>query len=273
MEARPTVQLDVVTLFPPMFQALTDWGITRRAFEQGICQLQCWNPRDFTHDAYRTVDDRPYGGGPGMVMLAEPLDLALTAARQRQQALGVNPRVIYLSPQGRVLDHARVMQLAQEPGLILLAGRYEGVDERVLQLHDVEEISLGDYVLSGGELPAMVLLDALIRQLPGVLNDAQSAVEDSFYDGLLDCPHYTRPEVYRGQAVPPVLLSGNHAHIAAWRLQQRLLKTRARRPELFGQRVLSKQESRLLGLEPAKRRKRGTVSEQEQDSGNMEKQP
>lgn len=259
------MQLDVITLFAPMFDALTQWGVTRRAFELGLCQLQCWNPRDFTQDNYRTVDDRPYGGGPGMVMLPQPLDEAISAAKARQAAFGIQPRLIYMSPQGRVLQHERVMQLVQEPGLILLAGRYEGVDERVLQLHDAEEISLGDYVLSGGELPAMVLLDALIRQIPGVLNDAQSAVQDSFYDGLLDCPHYTRPEVYRGQEVPPVLLSGNHAAIASWRLQQRLLRTQTRRPDLFGQRELSKQESRLLGLEPAKRRKKA-VSEQEQDS-------
>lgn len=265
------LQLDVITLFPPMFEALTAYGITRRAFENGICELKCWNPRDFATDSYRTIDDRPYGGGPGMVMLPEPLDQAIAAAKQRQAAAGHVPRLIYLSPQGPVLTHEKVMQLAQEPGLILLAGRYEGVDERVLQLHDAEEISLGDYVLSGGELPAMVLMDALIRQLPGVLNDAQSAVEDSFYDGLLDCQHYTRPEVYRGQAVPPVLLSGNHAEIAKWRLQQRLQRTQARRPDLFGQRVLSKQESRLLGLEPTKRRRTKVVSEQEQDSNTMGK--
>lgn len=268
------MQLDVISIFPEMFDALKNFGVTRRAFEQGICELATWNPRDFARDNYRTVDDRPYGGGPGMVMLPEPLDAAIAAARARQAERGVSaPRVMYLSPQGAVLNHQRVMALAAEPGLVLLAGRYEGIDERVLELNAVEEISLGDYVLSGGELPAMVLMDALIRQLPGVLNDAQSAVEDSFYDGLLDCPHYTRPEIYQGREVPPVLLSGNHAEIAKWRLQQRLRRTQDRRPDLFGQRVLSKQESRLLGLEPAKRRRQRRASEQEQDSENMEKQP
>lgn len=266
----PLMQLDIVSLFPPMFEALTNYGVTRRAFEQNICTLAHWNPRDFATDNYRTIDNRPFGGGPGMVMTPEPLDKAITSARERQAALGIKPKVIYLSPQGPVLKHERVMELSREPGLVLIAGRYEGIDERVLQQHDVEEISLGDYVLSGGELAVMVLLDAIIRQLPGVLNDAQSAVEDSFYDGLLDCPHYTRPEVYLSQAVPPVLLSGNHAEIAKWRLLQRLQRTQTRRPDLFGQRVLSKQESRLLGLEPPKRRRK-VASEQEQGSNNMEK--
>ncbi|MDP2248624.1 MAG: tRNA (guanosine(37)-N1)-methyltransferase TrmD, partial [Nitrosomonadales bacterium] len=187
-------QFDVVTLFPQMFDAVTQSGITARALEKKIYGLSLWNPRDFTTDNYKTVDDRPYGGGPGMVMLAEPLEKAINAAKVRQQDAGVERvKVIHLSPQGKPLTHAMVMQLAAEQGLILLASRYEGVDERLLASVVDEEISIGDYVLSGGELPAMVLIDAIVRQLPGALGDADSAVEDSFVDGLLDCPHYTRP--------------------------------------------------------------------------------
>jgi tRNA (guanine37-N1)-methyltransferase len=228
------MQFDVVSLFPEMFAAITQSGITRRAFEQGRCGLGLWNPRDFTSDNYRTVDDRPYGGGPGMVMLAKPLESALTAAAQRQQQLGLpRPRVVYLSPQGRVLNHQRVMQLAAEPGLVLLCGRYEAVDQRLLERCVDEEISIGDFVLSGGELPAMALMDAVIRQLPGVLHDDASAVEDSFVNGLLDYPHYTRPEVYEGMPVPPVLMGGHHAEIVKWRRQQALRATAAKRPELI----------------------------------------
>jgi tRNA (guanine37-N1)-methyltransferase len=217
-----------------MFAAITRSGITRRAFEQGRCTLGLWNPRDFTSDNYRTVDDRPYGGGPGMVMLAKPLEMALTAAAQRQQDQGLpKPRVIYLSPQGRELNHGRVMQLATEPGLVLLCGRYEAVDQRLLDRCVDEEISMGDFVLSGGELPAMALMDAVIRQLPGVLHDDTSAAEDSFVNGLLDYPHYTRPEVYEGLAVPPVLLGGHHAEIVKWRRQQALRATAAKRPDLI----------------------------------------
>lgn len=238
---------DVVTLFAPMFDAITQHGITRRAVERGLFALQCWNPRDFATDNYRTVDDRPYGGGPGMVMLAEPLEKALHAARERQIAVsGQRPKVVYLSPQGQPLTHQLVMQLRTEPGLVLLAGRYEGIDERVIQRQVDLEISLGDYVLSGGELGAMVLIDAIVRQLPGVLNDAGSAEQDSFVDGLLDCPHYTRPEVYEGMSVPDVLLSGNHAEINRWRLKQALGRTWQRRPELLASRQLTKEESRLL---------------------------
>lgn len=238
---------DVVTLFAPMFDAITQHGITRRAVERGLFALQCWNPRDFATDNYRTVDDRPYGGGPGMVMLAEPLEKALQAARERQLAVsGQRPKVVYLSPQGQPLTHQLVMQLQTEPGLVLLAGRYEGIDERVIQRQVDLEISLGDYVLSGGELGAMVLIDAIVRQLPGVLNDAGSAEQDSFVDGLLDCPHYTRPEVYEGISVPDVLLSGNHAEINRWRLKQALGRTWQRRPELLASRQLTKEESRLL---------------------------
>jgi len=228
------MQFDVVTLFPEMFAAITQSGITRRAFEQGKCGLSLWNPRDFTSDNHRTVDDRPYGGGPGMVMLAKPLEAAIDAARMRQQALGcAGPRVIYLSPQGRQLTHERVMQLTAQPGLVLLCGRYEAVDQRLLDRCVDEEISLGDFVLSGGELPAMALMDAVIRQLPGVLHDDASAVEDSFVNGLLDYPHYTRPEVYEGVAVPPVLMGGHHAEIVKWRREQALAATVRKRPDLI----------------------------------------
>ena len=225
---------DVVTLFPEMFAALTGSGTTRRAAERALYRLALWNPRDFATDRHRTVDDRPYGGGPGMVMMAAPLERAIDAARKSQQAaLGRAGRVIYLSPQGRRLEHRRVVELAGEPALVLLCGRYEGVDQRLLERCVDEEISLGDFVLSGGELPAMVLMDAIIRQLPGALNDADSAQEDSFVDGLLDCPHYTRPVEYQGLRVPDVLLSGNHAEIRSWRRARALALTRERRPDLL----------------------------------------
>ncbi|WP_298603512.1 tRNA (guanosine(37)-N1)-methyltransferase TrmD [Zoogloea sp.] len=238
---------DVITLFPEMFSALTGSGITGRARERGLYELSCWNPRDFAEDRHRTVDDRPYGGGPGMVMLPGPLEKSIASAKARQVASsGVAGRVVYLSPQGRPLDHGRVVELVSEPALILLCGRYEGVDQRLIDRCVDEEISLGDFVLSGGELPAMVLLDAMIRQLPGALNDGDSAIEDSFVDGLLDCPHYTRPVVYEDMAVPDVLLSGNHAEIRRWRLQQSLGRTELRRPDLLAERKLSKEELRLL---------------------------
>jgi tRNA (guanine37-N1)-methyltransferase len=228
------MQFDVVTLFPEMFAALTQSGVTRRAFEQKKWGLSLWNPRDFTTDNHRTVDDRPYGGGPGMVMLAKPLQQTLEAAKQRQQELGLSaPRVVYLSPQGKPLTHQRVMQFVQDPGVVLLCGRYEAIDQRLLERHVDEEISLGDFVLSGGELPAMALMDAVIRQLPGVLNTDASAVEDSFVNGLLDCPHYTRPEEYEGVAVPPVLLGGHHAEIEKWRRQRALEATAKKRPDLI----------------------------------------
>jgi len=230
-----------------MFGALTSYGVSRRAAEDGRYHLETWNPRDFTENNYRTVDDRPYGGGPGMVMLAEPLEKAIEAAKQRQRGSGVaQPWVIYLSPQGRRLTHRRVMELSERPGLIFLAGRYEGVDERLLSRQVDEEVSIGDYVLSGGELAAMVVIDAIVRQLPGVLGDADSAAEDSFVDGLLDYPHYTRPEVYEGMVVPPVLLSGNHAKIGRWRLRQALGRTALRRPALLEKRGLSVEEKKLL---------------------------
>jgi tRNA (guanine37-N1)-methyltransferase len=238
---------DVITLFPEMFAALTGSGITRRARDRGLYEIAFHNPRDFTTDPHRTVDDRPYGGGPGMVMLADPLAQAIRQARAAQQAAGGPPAsVIYLSPQGRRLDQAGVLELAQCPGLILLCGRYEGVDQRLIEREVDAEVSLGDFVLSGGELPAMVLLDAIVRQLPGALNDAGSAQEDSFADGLLDCPHYTRPEIYEDVRVPDVLLSGNHAAIRRWRLKQALGRTWLRRPDLLTTRTLSKTELNLL---------------------------
>ena len=228
------MQFDVVSLFPEMFTALTGSGVTRRAFEQGRWGLQIWNPRDFTQDRHRTVDDRPYGGGPGMVMLARPLEAAIGAARQRQAELGLpTPRVVFMSPQGKPLTHERAMALKDEPGLVVLCGRYEAVDQRLLDRCVDEEISIGDFVLSGGELPAMALMDAVVRLLPGVLGDEASAVEDSFVNGLLDSPHYTRPEVYEGEAVPPVLMGGNHAEITKWRRQRMLEATWKKRPELL----------------------------------------
>jgi tRNA (guanine37-N1)-methyltransferase len=252
------LQFDVVTIFPPMFDAVAEAGVIGRAREKGIYQLVAWNPRDFAHNAHRTVDDRPYGGGPGMVMMPEPLAKALAAAKQRQRSTGVKkPRVIHLTPQGRLLDHALVMELAGEQGIVLLAGRYEGIDERVAAGEVDEEISIGDYVLSGGELAAMVVIDCIVRQLPGVLGDAESANQDSFVDGLLDYPHYTRPEVYEGQAVPAVLMSGNHAVIGRWRLKQSLGRTWQRRPDLMQQRRLTDDERGLL--EEYKRELSGTA--------------
>ncbi len=247
------MEFDVVTLFPEMFDALTMHGITRRAFEQQQVGLHLWNPRDFTSDKHRTVDDRPYGGGPGMVMMAAPLEAAITAAKARQQHAGIpTSRTIYLSPQGAPLNHRKVKQLAEESGLVLLCGRYEAVDQRLINRCVDEEISLGDFVLSGGELPAMALMDAVIRLLPGVLNDDASAVEDSFVNGLLDCPHYTRPEVYEGEPVPAVLLGGHHAEIAKWRREQSLTETLRKRPELIvaarEQGLLSKADEALLKI-------------------------
>ena len=228
------MQFDVVTLFPEMFAAITQSGVTRRAFEQNKCGLSLWNPRDFTTDNHRTVDDRPYGGGPGMVMLAKPLEATLNAAKQRQTDAGLPaPRVVFMSPQGKQLTHERVMQLKQEAGLVILCGRYEAVDQRLLDRVVDEEISLGDFVLSGGELPAMALMDAVIRQIPGVLNTDASAIEDSFVNGLLDSPHYTRPETYEGVGVPPVLMGGNHAEIEKWRRQRMLEATARKRPDLL----------------------------------------
>ncbi|MCB6183646.1 tRNA (guanosine(37)-N1)-methyltransferase TrmD [Leeia sp. TBRC 13508] len=241
------MHFDAITLFPGMFESFTGSGIVSRAFKKQLCHFQAWNPRDFVEDVHKTVDDRPYGGGPGMVMLSAPLEMAVMAAKEKQRQSGVEKsHVVYMSPQGKVLNQDVVNDLLTKQGIILIAGRYEGVDERFIQRQVDEEISIGDYVLSGGELPAMVLMDAVIRHLPGVLNDKQSAVEDSFFSGLLDCPHYTRPEVYEGMKVPDVLLSGNHKEINRWRLKQALGRTWLRRPELLAKRALTKTESGLL---------------------------
>jgi len=237
------IRFDCVTLFPEMFGAVTDSGVTRRAREEGLWSLAVWNPRDFTTDNHRTVDDRPYGGGPGMVMLADPLDKAIAAAKAAAEG---RAKVIYLSPQGAVMDHRKVMALSKESRLMLLCGRYEGVDERLIRRSVDEELSIGDYVLSGGELAAMVLIDAVVRQLPGALGDGLSAEQDSFVNGLLDCPQYTRPETVAGEAVPPVLLSGHHERIERWRLKQSLGRTWLRRPELLERRGLSDTERALL---------------------------
>ena len=231
-QAGQPVTFEVISLFPEMFSAIERSGITRRAMERSLWQVRHTNPRDFATDAHRTVDDRPYGGGPGMVMLAEPLAQAIASCKARHPA---SVKVVHFSPAGERLTNRRVMDLAAEPALILLCGRYEGMDQRLID-RDVDlELSLGDFVLSGGELPAMALMDAIIRQLPGALNDAASAVEDSFVGGLLDCPHYTRPEVWDGRPVPEVLLSGDHARIRKWRAEQALELTRRRRPDLLAQ--------------------------------------
>jgi tRNA (guanine37-N1)-methyltransferase len=235
------IRFDVVTLFPEMFAAITGSGITSRALEAGLYSLTTWNPRDFTADRYRTVDDRPYGGGPGMVMLAEPLERALDGIR-----VAGGGRVIYLSPQGKKLDHRRVLEFSKEKCLTLLCGRYEGVDERLLERRVDEEVSIGDFVLSGGEVAAMALIDAVVRQLPGALGDEASALEESFADGLLDCPQYTRPEVYSDRRVPEVLLSGHHEKIRRWRLKQALGRTWLRRPDLLAVKPLSAEEAKLL---------------------------
>lgn len=239
-------RFDVVTLFSEMFDAITKHGITSRALQQNIYDVQFWNPRDFTTDNHKTVDDRPYGGGPGMVMLVEPLEKAIDSAKSAQAAKNIESWVVHLSPAGKPLTHQKVMQLSKKQGLILLASRYEGVDQRLIDAEVDEEISIGDYVLSGGELPAMALMDAIIRQLPGALGDSDSAIEDSFVDDLLDCPHYTRPEEYNGVKVPEVLLSGNHAKIKQWRLKMSLQRTRDQRPDLLAARPLTKEEARLL---------------------------
>jgi len=235
------IRFDVVTLFPEMFAAVTHSGISGRALETGLWSIGLWNPRDFTRDNYRTVDDRPYGGGPGMLMLAEPLEKALDAAKEAGGG-----KVIYLSPQGRRLDHEKVMELAGREAVTLLCGRYEGVDERLIGRRVDEELSLGDYVLSGGELAAMAVIDAVVRQIPGALGGEQSAAEESFVRGLLDCPQYTRPEFYEGEQVPEVLMSGHHENIRRWRLQQALGRTWLRRPDLLAARKLSEEERTLL---------------------------
>ena len=235
--------IGVISLFPDMFRAITDFGVTGRAVKRGLLEITLWNPRDFAHDKHRSVDDRPYGGGPGMLMMVQPLRDAIQAAKQ---AAGDDVKVIYLSPQGKKLTQSGVAELAQHRKLILVAGRYEGIDERVIQSEIDEEWSIGDYVLSGGELPAMTLVDAVSRLVPGVLGDMASAEQDSFIDGLLDCPHYTRPENLDGMMVPDVLLSGNHEHIRRWRLKQSLGRTWQRRPELLNNLALTDEQAKLL---------------------------
>ena len=237
------MQIALVSLFPEMFAAVADHGVTGRAVRQGLVSFRHSNPRDFTVDKHRTVDDRPYGGGPGMLMKISPLQQAIADAKE---AVGAETRVIYLSPQGARLTHDKAVELAQHESLILVAGRYEGVDERLIEAEVDEELSIGDYVLSGGELAAMVVIDAVTRQLPGVLGHELSAQEDSYADGLLDCPHYTRPEDFRGELVPEVLLSGDHERIRRWRLKQALGRTQQRRPDLLQGRVMTPEEQDLL---------------------------
>jgi tRNA (guanine37-N1)-methyltransferase len=226
------VRFDVITLFPELFAVVTDFGITRRAFREARWALQTWNPRDFTTDAHRTVDDRPFGGGPGMVMLAEPLALAVQAVRAAQAAEGIAGKVVAFAPAGRPLTDAAVRQWATEPALTLVCGRYEGIDQRFLDRHVDEVVSIGDFVMSGGEIAAMAMIDAIVRQLPGALKEA-SAADESFAASLLDGPHYTRPEQWRGEPVPTVLMSGHHADIARWRREQALAATVRLRPDLI----------------------------------------
>lgn len=238
------MRIHVVSIFPGMYSAVTDEGVTARAFDAGLLELALWNPRDYTDDAYRRVDDRPYGGGPGMVMMAQPLASAVEAARAAVRHAGAP--VVYMSPQGRVLDQAAVQRYASLDEVILVAGRYEGVDERFVREYVDEECSIGDYVLSGGELATMVWIDAVARLQPGVLGNEDSAGQDSFNNGLLDCEHYTRPERFQGAGVPPVLLSGDHAAIRRWRLKSALGRTWLRRPDLLREAALSEEMERLL---------------------------
>ena len=238
------MKIALVSLFPEMFDAVSEYGVTGRAVKQRVVTFSHYNPRDFTQDRHRTVDDRPYGGGPGMLMKIDPLRHAIAAAREATGGAGA--KVIYLSPQGQSFTHAKAVELAGEKALVLVAGRYEGVDERLIEAEVDEELSIGDYVLSGGELAAMVVIDALSRQLPGVLGHKLSAQEDSYAAGLLDFPHYTRPEDYRGKRVPDVLLSGDHEKIRRWRLKQALGRTYERRPDLLEARVATLEEEELL---------------------------
>ena len=235
--------IGIITLFPEMFKAITEFGVTGRAVKHNLLQVRCYNPRDFTHDKHKTVDDRPYGGGPGMLMMVQPLRDALHSAKADA---GEGVKVIYLSPQGCKLEQAGVKELSLNSKMILVCGRYEGIDERLIQSEIDEEWSVGDYVLTGGELPAMTLIDAVARFIPGVLGKQESAQEDSFAEGLLDCPHYTRPEVLDGLTVPPVLMSGNHAEIRKWRLKQSLERTWLRRPELLESLALTDEQRKLL---------------------------
>jgi len=243
MQESKKLWVGVVSLFPEMFDAITNQGVTGWAVKNGLIEFHCWNPRDFTTDKHRTVDDRPYGGGPGMLMMVEPLKQAIVAAKA---AAGKGAKVIYMSPQGRKLDQQGAAELAANEKLILVAGRYEGIDERIIESYVDEEWSIGDFILSGGELPAMTLIDAVARLVPGVLGHNQSAEQDSFSDGLLDCPHYTRPETLDGKSVPSVLLSGNHREIEKWRLKQQLGRTWLRRPDLLQNLALTEEQVRLL---------------------------
>ncbi|TNG00965.1 MAG: tRNA (guanosine(37)-N1)-methyltransferase TrmD [Gammaproteobacteria bacterium] len=236
------MRFDVISLFPDMVQQACQYGVTGRALERGLAKLVCWNPRDETEDVHRTVDDRPYGGGPGMVMMAEPLDRTLSKVQQQVP----NSPVIYLSPQGKPMTQALLRERLQTPGMVLICGRYEGIDDRFVDARVDEEWSLGDFVLSGGEIGAIAVIDAMSRLIPGALGDEQSADQDSFMDGLLDCPHFTRPEVWQDKKAPSVLLSGHHEQIRQWRLQQSLGRTWLRRPDLLEKRVLNDEEQSLL---------------------------
>jgi len=258
------MRFDVITLFPAQFRALTEEGVVARALQRGIAEIHLRNPRDYTTDPHRSVDDRPYGGGPGMLMRYAPLRAAIEAAREAAAASGVCSRVAYLSPQGEPVDQSKIQRISAEPGRVLVAGRYEGIDERLIMDCVDEEWSIGDYVLSGGELAAMVIMDAVIRLLPGALGHAASARQDSHSEGLLDCPHYTRPEVINGQSVPQVLLSGDHQAIERWRRQQALGRTWQRRPELLQKRGMNEVEQRLLDdyLREASRLRPSVGSEQ-----------
>jgi tRNA (guanine37-N1)-methyltransferase len=255
------MRFDVITLFPGQFRILGDEGVIARAIRRGLAELVTWNPRDFATDAQRTVDDRPYGGGPGMVMKVTPLRDAIAAAKTAAAAAGSDSRVAYLSPQGQRLTQVDMRRIAKAPGWILLAGRYEGIDERLIASSVDVEWSIGDYVLSGGELPAMVVMDAVIRLLPGSLGHADSAAQDSYANGLLDYPHYTRPEVIDGQGVPEVLLRGDHAAIARWRRQQALGRTWERRPDLLRVRGMDADDRALL--DEFMRRRDSAAPEQE----------
>ena len=248
---------DVITLMPEMYLAITDYGVVGRAFKENNVELHLWNPRDFSHNEHKTVDDRPYGGGPGMLMMADPIVKSIKAAKKRQEALGFSSsKVIHMTPRGKTLKHKLVKSLVKQNNLIFIASRYEGIDDRVAPWID-EEISVGDFVTSGGELPTMILIDCMVRQLPGVLNDAESAIQDSFVNGLLDHPHFTRPETYNNMKVPDILVSGDHEKIRIWRLKESLKITWMKRPDLLAERLLTKEETRLLDE---------IKNEQEQDS-------
>ncbi|WP_031578167.1 tRNA (guanosine(37)-N1)-methyltransferase TrmD [Ruminobacter sp. RM87] len=238
------MRIGVISIFPEMFQAITEFGVTGRAVQRGIISLFCINPRSFAYDKHQKVDERPFGGGPGMVMMVQPLRDAILEAKKQLP----NAKVIYMSPQGRKFDHQGCVELAKNDELIIIAGRYEGIDERIIDKYVDEEWSVGDYVLSGGELPAMIVVDAVSRLIPGVLGDELSAVEDSFATGLLDCPQYTRPPEIDGQKVPEVLMSGNHEKIRKWRLEQSLVRTYERRPDILNNLALTDEQEKILAL-------------------------